>query len=273
MALHLENGFYHSFKKKINFLHKTFPGFFFYTRLFSIVFRAAQKAKKGAYSEMDWAASSRETLKALENVGVQITINGFENVLSLEGPCVFVGNHMSTLETFFLPGILLPFKRHTFVIKKSLVTYPLFKHVMLSRDPICVSRTNPREDLKTTLQEGKLKLDNGLSVVIFPQTTRTTKFDPEQFNSIGIKLAKKTGYPLVPIAIKSDAWGNGTGRLKDFGKIDPKKKVFFEFGKPLMPKGNGQEEHEEIISFITRNLNTWETEEKYAGQPSQATPE
>lgn len=261
MALHLEKGFYHSAKKKINFLHKTFPGFFFYIHLFFIVFRAAQKAKKGAYFDMDWAASSLETLKALEDVGTQISINGFENVLSLKGPCIFVGNHMSTLETFFLPGILLPFRRHTFVIKKDLVTYPLFKHVMISRDPICVSRTNPREDLKTTLQEGKQKLDNGLSVVIFPQTTRTTEFDPEQFNSIGIKLAKKTGYPVVPIAIKSDAWGNGTGRLKDFGKIDPHKKVFFEFGKPLIVKGSGQEEHEEVISFITRNLSAWKATE------------
>jgi 1-acyl-sn-glycerol-3-phosphate acyltransferase len=261
MLFNLEKGPYHSPAKKTNFLYKTFPSFFFYCHLFSIVFRASRKAKRGIYTDEEWAKSSLESLRALEKVGIIVSISGFENVLSREGPCIFVGNHMSTLETFLLPNIILPYKRHTFVIKESLVTYPVFKHVMRSRDPICVSRTNPREDLKITLQEGKQKLNNGISIVIFPQTTRTTEFDPNQFNSIGIKVAKKAGVPVVPVAIKSDAWGNGTGFLKDYGKIDPSKKVFFEFGEPLIIKGNGQEEHEQVVSFITQKLELWQNTE------------
>ncbi len=263
MLLNLEKGPYRSPEKKVNFLLKAFPSFFFYNQLISIVFRGSLKAKKGLYPDEEWAKSSFEILKALESVGVMISIYGFKHVLSVQGPCIFVGNHMSTLETFLLPNILVPFKRHTFVIKKSLVNYPVFKHVMISRNPICVGRTNPREDLKTTLLEGQQNLDNGISVVIFPQTTRITVFDPDQFNSIGVKLAKKSGYPVVPIAIKSDAWGNGSGHFKEFGKIDPGKRVFFEFGEPLVIKGNGQEEHGQIVSFITRRLELWrETEGK-----------
>jgi 1-acyl-sn-glycerol-3-phosphate acyltransferase len=132
---------------------------------------------------------------------------------------------------------------------------------MVSREPICLSRTNPRENLKVTLEEGQKRLAQGLSVVIFPQTTRTTVFNPEQFNSIGVKLAKKNSCPLVPIAIKSDAWGNGQGRFKDFGKIDPRKKVFFAFGAPLEIKGKGQEEHEGVVSFISRHLDLWKERE------------
>lgn len=262
MPLDLKKGPYHTEPVKKNFWSKTFPGFFFYGRLLSITYRASRKALKGVYSDQEWTNSSHEALQALEKAGVSIHILGFEHVLSEEKPCVFVGNHMSTLETFLLPGILLPHKRHTYIIKKSLLTYPIFRHVMASRDPIALSRTNPREDLKVTLVEGKQKLDRGLSIIIFPQTTRTTVFDPAQFNSIGIKLAKQADCPVIPVAIKSDAWGNGSGRFKDFGKIDAGKKVFFEFGEPLHVRGNGQKEHEQVISFITERLKTWAESDK-----------
>ena len=100
-----------------------------------------------------------------------------------------------------------------------------------------------------------------MSIIIFPQTTRTPVFDPEQFNSIGIKLAKKAGVPVVPIALTTMAWGNGTF-LKDYGRIDPSKKTRFAFGKPLWIKDRGTEEHQMIIEFITGKLKEWQEEEQ-----------
>jgi 1-acyl-sn-glycerol-3-phosphate acyltransferase len=40
---------------------------------------------------------------------------------------------MSTLETFVLPYLIAPHRPMTFVVKKSLVEYPVFKHVMRAR--------------------------------------------------------------------------------------------------------------------------------------------
>ena len=62
---------------------------------------------------------------------------------------------MSALETFVLPCIIEPFKDTTFVVKQSLIDYPVFKYVMRSRNPIAVGRTNPRDDLKAVLDGGK----------------------------------------------------------------------------------------------------------------------
>jgi 1-acyl-sn-glycerol-3-phosphate acyltransferase len=155
-----------------------------------------------------------------------------------------------------LPAIISQFKDSTFVVKQSLVDYPVFKHIMRSRDPITVGRTNPRDDLKAVFEGGEVRLKAGRSIVIFPQTTRTEVFQPSEFNTIGIKLAKRAGVPVVPIALKTDAWGNGR-YLKDFGKIDPSKKVFFEFGKPLTIAGRGDEEHQQIIAFISGKLKEW----------------
>ena len=232
------------------------PLFSFYPQVFLIVWRNSRKAVKGVYDGDDWADSSLEILRTLENVGVRFEITGLDNLKSFEGPAVFIANHMSTLETFVLPCIIQPVKPATFVVKKSLVSTPVFGPIMRSRDPIVVGRINPREDLKAVLNEGAKKIEQGISIFIFPQSTRSAVFNPEEFNSLGIKLALKAGVPVVPVALKTDAWGTGK-LIKDFGPVDKNKKVFFAFGEPMKIKDRGDEEHQKVIDFIQNNLAKW----------------
>jgi 1-acyl-sn-glycerol-3-phosphate acyltransferase len=235
------------------------PSLTFYAGLIPIVIRASRKAKRGHYHTKEWCESSLEILRTVEKVGVRVEIDGIDNFRALDGPCVFVGNHMSTLETFVLPVIIAPIRDCTFVVKQSLVDYPAFKYVMRSRDPVTVGRSNPRDDLKAVLEGGTERLKAGRSIVIFPQTTRTPVFDRDQFNTIGVKLAKRAGVPVVPIALKTDAWGTGA-LIKDFGRIDPAKIVHIAFGSPLAIRDRGNEEHQQIIDFITGKLKEWEKE-------------
>jgi 1-acyl-sn-glycerol-3-phosphate acyltransferase len=229
----------------------------FYPQAFRIVWKSGREALAGAYSADAWARSSHEILHALENVGVIIEITGMDNIRKPEGPVVFIGNHMSTLETFVLPCIIQPVRPVTFVVKKSLTEMPVFGPVMRSRDPVVVRRINPREDLKTVLEKGTEKLREGTSLIIFPQSTRSERFKPEEFNTLGVKLALRAGVPVVPIALKTDAWGIGRV-MKDFGPLDIRKKVYFAFGEPMTIQGRGAEEHENIIRFIIDNLTAWE---------------
>ena len=233
------------------------PSFIFYYHAFMIVFRGSSLAKRGRYGTAEWCQSSLATLRALEQVGVNVEITGIDSIRGLDGPCVFLANHMSTLETFVLPVIISSFKDSTFVVKQSLVDYPVFKHIMRSRDPITVGRSNPRDDFKAVMDGGVERLRAGRSIIIFPQTTRTPVFDHESFNTIGMKLARKANVPVVPIALKTDAWGNGKF-LKDYGKISPEKRVYFAFGKPMTVSDRGTEEHAAIIEFISRKLKEWE---------------
>jgi 1-acyl-sn-glycerol-3-phosphate acyltransferase len=163
---------------------------------------------------------------------------------------------MSTLETFVLPTLILPFSRVTFVVKQSLVEYPVFRHIMRSREPVTVGRANPRDDLKAVLAEGPERLGRGLSVVVFPQTTRSLVFDAAKFNSIGVKLAKRAGVPVMPVAIRSDAWGNGR-LVRDLGAVDPSKPVHIAFGAPFAVEGRGGEEHERVVAFIGGHMRRW----------------
>jgi 1-acyl-sn-glycerol-3-phosphate acyltransferase len=220
------------------------------------VLKASRLCKKGVYTNDCWVQSSLNTVKALESVGGRFEIQNLAVIRKLESACVFVSNHMSILETFVLPCLIQPYCDVTFVVKESLLSFPFFKHVMRNRNPIVVGRGNPRKDLRTVLEEGQKRLNANMSVVIFPQTTRSITFDANKFNSLGIKLAKRGKVPVIPIALKTDAWGNGR-KFKDFGKIQPAKPVHITFGDPLPVQGTGKEEHKFILDFIAKKLDSY----------------
>ena len=259
--LSYEHGTYRTGPVRITFMARTLTSLLFYSRLFSIVVRGSAQAKRGLYGTPEWCEGSLATLRALEAAGVKFEITGIDAFTAVEGPCVFIANHMSTLETFILPTIIASFKDATFVVKQSLVDYPHLQahharegpHHRRPHEPPGRSEGSARG--RDRAAEGRKVHRN------FPQTTRTPVFDPAQFNTIGIKLAKKAGVPVVPVALTTSAWGNGTF-LKDYGKIDPSKKVRFAFGKPLWIKERGTEEHEGIIEFITGKLKEWEAEDQ-----------
>ncbi|HVN57051.1 MAG TPA: lysophospholipid acyltransferase family protein [Bacteroidales bacterium] len=229
---------------------------FFFFGYGKIVFRTRNEARSGRYGDREWSDSSFEIFRLLERLGGRFDIEGMENINKTEGPVVFLSNHMSTLETMILPSIIRPHREVTFVVKESLVRHPLFMDVMKSRNPIVVGRTDPRKDFETVMNEGPELLARGTSIIIFPQSTRSEVFVPSEFNSLGVKLAKKAGVPVVPVAIKTDFWGNGK-IIKEIGKLDHTKTIHIKFTEPLMITGNGKDENQKVISFIEENLKEW----------------
>ena len=171
-------------------------------------------------------------------------------------PVVVISNHMSTLETFVFPFLVGTAKECSFVVKRSLVTNPVFGPVMRSLNPIAVDRQDPRKDLDVVMKEGTELLKKGVSVILFPQATRDPVFKPENFNSLGIKLAKRAGVKVVPCAIKTDFWENGN-LISTFGNIYPERTVYFEFGEAINIEGAGKKEHRAIIDFIQTRIDGW----------------
>lgn len=242
--------------RHISFISKFLPSLVFYPKAFLIVFKIGWIAKLSKFNNKEMHDSSLSVFRALESVGAEIEITGIENLKKLDTPCVIVANHMSTFETLALPSIIIPFKKMTFVMKEELISYPMFKHALIASNPVIVGRKNPRLDLKAVMEGGVERLNAGISMVIFPQTTRYEDFVPEKFNTIGIKLARRANVPVVPLALKTDAWSIGK-YLKDLGRIYPSKKVHFAFGEPLWIKGSGAEEHQIVIEFIQNKLREW----------------
>ena len=111
------------------------------------------------------------------------------------------------------------------------------------------------------MNQGEKLLKEGTSIIIFPQKTRKVDFVPEEFNSLGTKLACRAGVQVIPIAIKTDFWGNGKF-IKELGPINADKTIYMTFEKPRQIQGTGREEHQKIVEFISGKMEEWRDKEE-----------
>ena len=230
--------------------------FWYHRRVLGVILKGGRMARRGAWTRDNWQDLSLDMWRGVEGCRGRLSATGCGNLAALRSPAVIVANHMSLLETFTIPAVVLPFQHMTFVVKDSLLKVPLFRDVMAGVRPISVKRENAREDFKTLMDEGPEVLAGGRSIVVFPQSTRSAVFKPDEFNTLGAKLAKKAGVPLMALALKTDF--HGLGRIvRDFGPVDRSKTVHFAFGPPLEVTGNGREAHEASVAFIAETFASW----------------
>lgn len=233
---------------------------YFYWIFFLIILKTRKAVKNGVLKDQDYCKTSDMTFNLLEKCGGKIHIKGINNIRKSDGATVFIGNHMSMLETFILPTFIIPIKPVSFIVKESLITHKFFGKVMKGTVPIPVTRKDPIADYKQVMKKGKELLDSGRSIIVFPQKTRGKSFIASEFGSIGEKLAMKANVPVIPIALKTDFWGKGK-IFKDFGPINREKHIYIEFGKPVKIDNNSKRIHSDIISFIESRINKWESDE------------
>lgn len=233
-----------------------FPALCFFPWFMRLIFQYSRDVQSGAAGPDYFAARSLDVIHRLERCGGRFVVTGLNHLRELKGPAVFASNHMSTLETVALPGFIHLFRPVTFVVKESLVKGPVFGPIMRSRNPVVVTRRNPRSDLIAVLRDGKRQLQNGVSIVLFPQGTRSRAFDSRNFNTLGVKLARNAGVPLIPLALKTDFWGNGM-LIRPLGNLHPRRTIFMAFAAPLDPTVDSTTMHAKTLSHIRSHLLDW----------------
>ncbi|MBL6987112.1 MAG: 1-acyl-sn-glycerol-3-phosphate acyltransferase [Methylobacter sp.] len=135
--------------------------------------------------------------------GLTYEVEGLENV-DPQHPAIIMSNHQSAWETLALRYILPP---HSVVIKRELLYFPIWGWSLLTLKSIVINRKNQRASLRSLLEQGTKYLNEGLSVLVFPEGTRAGAREVLKFNIGGAMLAQKTGFPIVPVAHNAgDFW-------------------------------------------------------------------
>ena len=137
----------------------------------------------------------------LKVAGVRLTVIGEEHVPK-DQAILYIGNHRSYFD------ILLTYSRCPrltgYVAKVEMLRYWLLRDWMKALYCLFLDREDMKAGLKTILQ-GIEYIKNGISICIFPEGTRNRQEEMLPFKEGSLKMAEKTGCPIIPMAITNSA--------------------------------------------------------------------
>ncbi|MFN3786457.1 MAG: lysophospholipid acyltransferase family protein [Thiothrix sp.] len=129
--------------------------------------------------------------------GVKYQVLGRENIPT-SGAFIIMANHQSTWETFALPCIFP--QQLSWVLKQELLRIPFFGWGLRLLRPIAIDRSAGKAAVKQISHQGKALLQEGISIVIFPEGTRVGPEETVPFKIGGAILASHSGYPVITVA-------------------------------------------------------------------------
>jgi len=138
------------------------------------------------------------TWTILKTGGIRLRVRGLDR-LDPSRPYVFIANHQSHLDIPVLMHALPPFQLR-WMAKKQLAYVPIFGWALWASRHILVDRID-RGSAMASFRKAREKIADGISVVIFPEGTRSSGGHVLPFKRGGFLLAAKTITPIVPVTI------------------------------------------------------------------------
>ncbi len=134
----------------------------------------------------------------LKVCGISLRVSGLDGIDSKQR-YVFIANHQSNIDIPILIQALGGFQLR-WLAKKELLWVPIFGWAMWAAKHVTVNRSI-RADAVKSLKKATERMTNGVSLVFFPEGTRSPDGRLLPFKRGGFWLAVKTRTPLVPITI------------------------------------------------------------------------
>ncbi len=157
--------------------------------------------------------------------GISYEVKGRDN---LHRSVLYFCRHESAWETIILPWVL---PEVCIVCKRELLMIPIFGWGLALLKPIAIQREQSLRAFKQVVAQGKDRLHQGLSVLVFPEGTRVAPDEFPPYHKSGGALAKGTGFPVVPIVHNAGHVWRRNSLIKYPGKIT------VVIGEPIDTKG------------------------------------
>jgi 1-acyl-sn-glycerol-3-phosphate acyltransferase len=147
--------------------------------------------------------------------GLDWEVKGLSNIPN--SPVIVISNHQGQWESLYLQTLIHPISS---IIKQELLLIPFFGWALAFMRPIPINRKNKFQSLRKVIDEANKRLNDGSSVLIFPEGTRIKPENgiAEFSNSCGL-LSVKNNIPILPICHNSGKFWENKRFIKKSGLI------------------------------------------------------
>jgi 1-acyl-sn-glycerol-3-phosphate acyltransferase len=169
-----------------------------------------------------------------------------EAPLDPDGRYVFVCNHQSQLD---IPALLVTVPGSTRLLaKRSLFRIPIFGWAMRASGFVPVDRED-RSRAREAMEGALHQLEQGRSILLFPEETRSADGRILEFRRGGFLIALKAKCPLVPVGV------SGTRHIQRKGSLRVRPgTVRVRFGAPIDPTLGGVRARRELVDELRREV-------------------
>jgi len=177
--------------------------------------------------------------------GTKTEVHGLEK-LDANQPYIYMANHQSNFDILAISAIIPGTTRY--IAKKELFKVPFFGLGMQLAGIIKIDRGN-KEEAKNSISQAIQRIKKGVSVIIFPEGTRSKDGKIQPIKKGGIVLAIDGHIPIVPIVI------SGSFHIMDKSSLKLRSgKIKFDILEPI---------HTDTFTYDDRNKLTELIHEKF----------
>ena len=176
---------------------------------------------------------------------IKVTVTGMSNI-DPASPYIYMPNHQSNFDIPVLLGHLRV--QFRWLAKVELFKIPIFGRAMRKAGYISIDRNN-RESAFKSLAVAANQIKNGVSVLIFPEGTRSRDGNIQSFKKGGFVVAIDAGVPIVPVVI------TGTRAIMPKGKFRVYKgHVRMDIQKPIPTSTYTRETKAALMESVRRAI-------------------